>query len=222
MFGILRRPGGDDDDAIRALLFCLSVPVILIIMVQAFLSEANANWALAAMPALVVWLAGWLATGRRRLALAATGINLGIAAVLLAVTIAGTLGPLTPQSDPLRRLRGWQELANDTSAVLQQYQARIVIADRRATAALLSWHFHDSGITVLVHDADGVPKNHFEQNMAWQPETGRRLVVIDGNRAHPAIPAINWSDHEAVLSQTGISRRRDRTLYLHTGIGAED
>ena len=222
MFGILRRPGGDDGDAIRALLFCLSVPVILIIMVQAFLSEANANWALAAMPALVVWLAGWLATGRRRLALAATGINLGIAAVLLAVTIAGTLGPLTPQSDPLRRLRGWQELANDTSAVLQQYQARIVIADRRATAALLSWHFHDSGITVLVHDADGVPKNHFEQNMAWQPETGRRLVVIDGDRARPAIPAINWSDHEAVLSQTGISRRRDRTLYLHTGIGAAD
>lgn len=222
MFGILRRQGGDDGDTTRVLLLCLSVPVILVIMVQAFLSEANANWALAAMPALVVWLAGWLAEGRRRLALAASGINLGIAAVLLAVTTAGTFGPLTPQSDPLRRLRGWQQLADDTSVALQQHQATTVIADRRATAALLSWHFYGSGLAVLVHDADGVPTNHFEQNMAWQPEGGRRLVVIDGNSEHPAVPGMVWSGDKPSLSRTAISTRRDRTLYLHKGVEAQD
>jgi len=223
MFGILRWRAGD---TVRALLLCLSAPVILVIMVQAFLSEANANWALAAMPALVVWLAVWLAgrlaDGRHRLVLAATGLNLAITAVLLAVTTAGTLGPLTPQSDPLRRLRGWQELASDTDAVLRRHQAATVIADRRATAALLSWHFHGRGIAVLVHDADGVPTNHFEQNLAWQRQPGRRLVVIDGREGTPALPAMVWSDDAPVLSRTAISVRRDRALYLHTGVEAAD
>ena len=49
MLGILRVRRGDDAGT---LLLCLSVPVITVIMLQAFLSEANANWALAAMPAL--------------------------------------------------------------------------------------------------------------------------------------------------------------------------
>jgi len=215
MFGVLRARR---DDPAGTLCLCLSAPVIAVIMVQAFLSEANANWALAAMPALVVWLACWLAAGRRRLALAATGTNLGIAALLLAVTTAGALGPLTPHSDPLRRMRGWQELAADTSAALSQHQATTVVADRRATAALLSWYFHGRDIEVLVHDADGVPSNHFEQNMAWRPEAGRRLVVIDGDKSSPSIPRITWSGEDPASSQTRISARRDRTLYFHIGI----
>jgi 4-amino-4-deoxy-L-arabinose transferase-like glycosyltransferase len=55
MLGILRVRRGDDAGT---LLLCLSVPVIAVIMLQAFLSEANANWALAAMPALVLWHRG--------------------------------------------------------------------------------------------------------------------------------------------------------------------
>ena len=74
-------------------------------MLQAFLSEANANWALAAMPALVLWLARWLGAGTSRPGMAALAVNGAICLVLIAVTIAGSLGPLTPQSDPLRRLQ---------------------------------------------------------------------------------------------------------------------
>ncbi|MEC9144861.1 MAG: glycosyltransferase family 39 protein, partial [Pseudomonadota bacterium] len=109
MLGILRVRRGDDAGT---LLLCLSVPVIAVIMLQAFLSEANANWALAAMPALVLWLARRLAAGASRPGVAALAVNGAICLVLVAVTIAGSLGPLTPQSDPLRRLRGWQQLAD--------------------------------------------------------------------------------------------------------------
>ncbi|MGC6454887.1 MAG: ArnT family glycosyltransferase [Candidatus Puniceispirillaceae bacterium] len=207
-------------DQTGALLLCLSVPVIAVIMLQAFLSEANANWALAAMPALVIWLARWLAAGRGRLALAATGTNMVIAATLVAVTAMGSLGLLTPQSDPLRRLRGWQELASDTHAALRRHQAGTVIADRRATAALLSWHFHGGGIEILVHDADGVPSNHFEQNMAWDRTPGRRVLLLDGRQTPPAMDGLIWSAGPVGLSRTSISAQRDRTLYLHAGVEA--
>jgi len=216
MFGILRVRRGDDAGA---LLLCLSVPVIGVIMVQAFLSEANANWALAAMPALVLWLSRWIATGRNLPGVAALAINGAICLVFVAVTIAGSLGPLTPQSDPLRRLRGWQQLADDTGTALAAHGAKTVVADRRAAAALLNWHFHDTEISVLIHDADGIPSNHFETNTAWTPRPGRRLVALNGRREPPEMRDVAWTiAGEPPVSDTPISRNRNRTLYLHSGI----
>ena len=223
MFGILK--GGRDP--VARLLLCLSLPVIAIIMVQAFLSEANANWALAAMPALVVWLAGWLAgeeSPRARVGMAALIINATLSVVILAVTLAGSLGPLTPGSDPLRRLRGWSQLASDSAAALTGHDATTIIADRRAAAALLSWHFHDTGIDVLVHDEDGIPSNHFEQNLAWSrhpdPEQpGRRLIVLGENSVPPTMDGVIWVTAPPPLVSTArISHNVTRRVYLHQGI----
>ena len=223
MFGILRTRRGDDAGL---LLLCLSAPVILVIMVQAFLSEANANWGLTAMPALVLWLARWMAQARPVIGRLAIGINLGLCALLLAVTTAGSLGPVTPDSDPFRRLRGWQALAADTGAALEAHGAVTVIADRRATASLLSWHFHNQRIggkpvTVLVVDADGRPSNHFEQNLAWQPVAGRRIVALDGRKAPPEMTGVDWQAGTPPLSSTAISRNRSRDLYIHKGVEGE-
>jgi len=220
MFGVARA---SRNDAGGMLMLCLSAPVILFIMTQAFLSEANANWALAAMPALVLWLARWLVTARALLAKIAIGINLALSALLLAVTMAGTLGPLTPQSDPFRRLRGWQPLAIDVTAAMQSHASSTVVADRRATAALLSWHFHErtaarKEITVLVVDADGHPSNHFEQNLAWQPAAGRRIILLDGRETPPALDGVTWQAGSPARSRTQISQNRTRQLYIHLGV----
>ena len=220
MFGVLRARR---DHKASMLMLCLSVPPILVIMIQAFLSEANANWALTAMPALVLWLAQWLVTARTWLGRLAIGVNLALSAALLAVTMAGSLGPLTPDSDPLRRLRGWQQLAIDAEAAMTSHQASTVIADRRATAALLSWHFHNKtingrDITVLVVDADSRPSNHFEQNLAWQPAPGRRLILLDGQAVPPPLAGVDWQPGTPALSQTIISHDRTRRHHIHLGV----
>ena len=216
MFGILRAR---HDDGAGILLLCLSVPVIAVIMLQAFLSEANANWALAAMPALVLWLSRWLSAGRSGVGGAALAVNAAICGGLVAVTIAGSLGPLTPQSDPLRRLRGWQQLADDATTALAAHGAQTVVADRRAAAALLSWHFHGKGVAVLIHDADGIPSNHFETNAAWAPRPGRRLVALSGHATPPAMGGVTWAATATPpASDAAIGRHRSRTLYLHSGV----
>ena len=223
MLGILK----DRRDPTAWLLVCLSWPVIIIIMIQAYLSEANANWALAAMPALVVWLAAWLADGapspwRRRIGGGALAINVGLSAALLAVTLAGSLGPLTPHSDPLRRQRGWQELATDVATALTRHDATTVIADRRASAALLNWHFHGTEVTVLIHDEDGVPSNHFERNLAWSPQPGRRLIALGDSLIPPDMKGVTWADPESALtSATGISHNRARSVILHQGVESD-
>ena len=70
------------------------------ICVQAFLSEANANWVAASYPAMILLLA--YGTSRlagqlpARLMLPAIAINLVLTAILGAVLAIGSFGPLTP------------------------------------------------------------------------------------------------------------------------------
>lgn len=222
MFGVLKPRRSAP---LSGLLLCLGLPPIMIIMLQAFLSEANANWAIVAMPALTLWLAQWLAghgLRRHRIGLAALGLNAGLTIGLILVTASGSFGPLTPKSDPLRRLRGWEALASDTAQALARHDASTVVADRRATAALLSWHFHLSGVTVLIHDADGNPSNHYEQNLAWTPGSGRRLIALDGQATPPALAGVTWQTAapDASLSDVVISQRRNRRLHVHYGVEA--
>ena len=214
MLLILRPPMSDPR---HRLLLAMAMPPLAIITVQAFLSEANANWALAAMPALVIYLSGWIAHRHPRWGHAAAGINAVIAVIFLVASTAGSLGPLTPDSDPLRRLRGWQALAADVTAALAQSGANTVIADRRATAALLMWHFHDTDINVYIHDADGIPGNHFEANHAWQPVAGRHIIWLDGRSLAPATDGVEWQE-TAGISKVEIASTVTRTLYLHKGV----
>jgi hypothetical protein len=203
------------------------VPVIGLISLQAYLSEANANWAMAAYPALSVWLGGWLGNNsaqktlfrlpRKWLGIAAVGLNFILTIGLLLATMAGSLGPLTPASDPLRRLRGWQALAQDIEPHLAAHQTSRIIADRRATAALLSWHFHDQGVTIMIHDRDGVPSNHFEANHSWQHRPGSPLLVLSGSSTPPIMPPIKWQGSPS-QSKIVISRNKSRDLYIHKGI----
>lgn len=211
----------------RRLLISFAAPPLVIISIQAFLSEANANWAAAALPALVIWLAHWITSpGGIRWGLLTAGINGGIAAAFAVAMFAGQFGPLTPESDPLRRLRGWDLLAQDIAPVVAAHDASMIIADRRATAALLSWHFHD-GVTgdagqrkpvaIRVFDEDGIPSNHFEQNLNWTPAPGRHLLAVNGATTPPDLPGVTW---EAVtsLSDHAISDNRRRTLYIFRGV----
>jgi hypothetical protein len=205
----------------------MAVPVIGLISLQAYLSEANANWAMAAYPALSVWLGGWLGSDgaqttllrlpRKWLGVAAVGLNFILTIGLLLATMAGSLGPLTPTSDPLRRLRGWQALAQDIEPHLAAHQASRIIADRRATAALLSWHFHGQDVTIMIHDRDGVPSNHFEANHSWQHRAGSPLLVLSGSPTPPILPPIEWQGSPN-QSKIVISRNKSRDLYIHKGI----
>ncbi len=208
-------------------LIWMAVPVLILMSLQAYLSDANANWAMAAYPALSVWLGGWIANHTNTytrmgkatiwLGYGAVGINTGLIVALLLITIAGTLGPLTLASDPLRRLRGWQQLASDLEPFLVTHQTRRIIADRRATASLLSWHFHNKPVTIMIHDADGIPSNHFEANHSWQRKAGSPVLVLSRSIDAPSIPNIEWQ-FAPQQSQTKISHKRKRNLYIHFGV----
>ena len=199
--------------------FCLafSLPPLLAITLQAAFSEANANWAVAAWPSALLLLAGWLqaaAKGTRNwiggLILASNGL---LSLLLIAVLISGSLGPLTPVSDPLRRLRGWSEHAAQLRALYEIHQPAAVITERRSIIARLAWQLRDLPLQLEIHDPDGRADNHYEAEMPWRRQPGRSVILVTENP--DSAPEIGLQD--AVLigqSVVRISSRRDRRLYF--------
>ena len=186
------------------------------ICVQAFLSEANANWAAASYPAMVLLLAcgGSRLIGQlpARLMLPAIAINLVLTAILGAVLAIGSFGPLTPNSDPLRRLRGWQEMAQTADQLAEENNATTLIAYSRASAALLHWHLTGKGyyIALPLATKTGGNGNHYQRSYPLDDNIARPwLAIIEGDNP-PAIAA-DWQAPIARLS-TQISQKRSRYL----------
>lgn len=172
-------------------LLCFSIPVILIMTTQAYLQTANANWAATAWPAACLLIGCALAQAEPHIVARFWGrLCLSInyfAAFLIAASVGfGTLGQWTPASDPLRRLRGWEALAQDVAAIADSQNITTIIADRRAEAALLSWHFTDTPYRIKVYDDDGRPGSHFELKHALsKDDTGPFLIMTGGDGILP-------------------------------------
>ena len=168
------------------ILLAFSLPVIAIMTVQAFLKTANANWTATAWPAMCLLFGYGLAqTSPQKIISSfwgklALSVNLFAALIIIVGVAVGHLGSLTPASDPLRRLRGWEALANDVTAIAKEHNAAIIVADRRAEAALLSWHLHDTDFVVKVLDEDNRAGSHFELNHALSNNDVGPFIVMTG------------------------------------------
>ena len=211
------------DDLRRRFLLGFLLPPLVIITLQAMLSEANANWAVLAWPPAIVMLAGWCCDQdgriRKPVWLSAMAISNGALAIMIwLVTLTGQLGLLTPPSDPLRHLRGWDNHGAALMTILTEYPAATIITDRRGSAALMTHTLRDRDVRVTMIDADGVPTNHYEASHPYLSKGNGDLVILmtEGDTL-PALPKMRWIKPIGE-SQVKISRKRDRHFYFHLGI----
>ena len=199
-------------------------PIIGAICLQAFLSEANANWAAASYPAAILLLAhfatqlraNWLA----RLILPAIVINLSMTTCLGVILAAGSFGVLTPKSDPLRRLRGWEVMAEKADLLAAEAGAGTLIAYSRASAALLHWHLADKDYYIVLplpKEASG-QGNHYQRSYPLNPTSPRPWLAINEGAMPPQYPPQYPLDWQGPLAKTSVKistrRTRDNSYWL--------
>ncbi len=100
------------------MLVCWTVPPLLVVTVQAFLSRANANWAASAYVAgsvlvaalLLRWRAKWWLVG-------GLAVQAALAAVFLTWTIQPQVADAMGRSNDIKRARGWEQM---TEAVVRR------------------------------------------------------------------------------------------------------
>jgi 4-amino-4-deoxy-L-arabinose transferase-like glycosyltransferase len=90
------------------LLLALAMPALLIVLVEAIVSRANANWAGAAYPSIAILVAAMLVRWRAWRILGATLISQGVMAAIFLVAFAvPSLADRAGFSNSFKRARGW-------------------------------------------------------------------------------------------------------------------
>lgn len=157
----------------RRALVLLSLPPLVAVTVQAFLGEAQANWAVAAYFAgtvlAVLVLPGW---GRW----AALGVN-AVAALVVPLLIVAAPWPVVDGKPVLKRYLGRADLSTRIVALAQAEGLPVYAANRDILADL----FHsgrDAGVRIYAPQPKGRARHYYEQNFALPAEYRGPLLVI--------------------------------------------
>lgn len=152
------------------LLIAFSLPILLLITVQAFLSRAHANWAATAYVAASVWVTAALLrdVSPRWLKLSFVLHILVIVVIAAGTTLAGRVAPPVGK-DPFARTLGWADLAGVVRAAVNEARAKgapyaAIVTDTRSLSAELLYYLRDEATPVRAWRFAGPPRDHFEMS----------------------------------------------------------
>ncbi|MGA0605622.1 ArnT family glycosyltransferase [Phenylobacterium sp. VNQ135] len=171
------------------LLLCFTLPPLLIVTGQAFISRANANWSgagyLAGAVLVGAWLVRWRAKGWLVAALAMQAV---VATLFFAVAISPRLSEQTGLGNSFKRAKGWAET---TDVVLRRAAVEpgltAIAVNNRFLFYAMSYYGRDAftgGAPPLRSWLlTGTPENQAEASAALRPAEGGRVlaVAMEGN-----------------------------------------
>ena len=174
------------------LLLAFTLPVLLLITVQAFVSRAHANWAAVAYVAGSVLVTAVLVRlAEERWLRASFALHLLVLALLSAGTAAAGRFSLPVVGDPFQRLLGWKGLAAETQRTLELARAagtpyQAVFTDDRSITAELLYYMRDEPTPVRAWREDGRPRDHYELTRPFKdPAQVPALLVSVRRDAQP-------------------------------------
>jgi len=207
------------------LLLAFSLPIVLVICVQALLSRAHANWAATAYVAAVVLVIATMARDRAWRWLAASfAVNIAVLALIaVGTTTAGKL-PLPLKPDPFARTLGWEDVAEATRAELAKAKAAgrpfaAVLTDDRAATSELLYYMRDEPTPVLAWRRGAAPHDHFELTRPFTAATSGPVLLVRLGSGPGAAPAAFTTSKEigSRLLPAGENAERRVTFYALSG-----
>ncbi len=162
-------------------LIAFSLPILLMITVEAFLSRSHANWAAASYIAAVILVTGELIRLEKPVWLKASlALHAGVAIVLYNFDlIARVLDlPITPDLDPARRMRGWDRAGDWASELRRDLpDVRLLFDDRKVMAELL-YYTRPHPFDAVMWNPKGQRNNHYEMTTDLSGLLGDDLLYI--------------------------------------------
>jgi 4-amino-4-deoxy-L-arabinose transferase-like glycosyltransferase len=183
------------------------VPPLAVISVQALLSHAHANWAVAAYPAAIVWLCGRLMAARpgRIVLFSALALNALLGGAIQAALISPSFADRIGLANAFEDGRGWRAVAAATAARARAAGPLTAVAvDHRALFFELTYYWRRAGVDApaprmwLLH-AD--PRNHAEAVAPLTAENGARVLFVHMQPRYEAPVAADFTRHTPILRQ---------------------
>ena len=151
-------------DARERMLLSFALPVLGLMLAEAFFTRAYANWAAVAYVSAAVLVVAWLAGNAPRWLAPTLAVHAGGALFVYAFLGAGFgLAPFTfGRTDPVDRVSGWDTLAAAVAERARSYPDAAILVDDRTLAAAMRYYLRDSGRRVV----------------SWNPFAGEMSVAM--------------------------------------------
>jgi len=213
------------------LLLSWAAPALLIVLVQAFMAGAKANWAVAAFAPGSILVAAWmLRWGRPRLLAAGLAVQAVLALGGLAVVTAPQLADGIGLSNALKGVRGGREQAELIIGRARAEQLAgpltAVAIDERELFNLVAYYgrsyFGQDGPPLRAWLAGPYPQNQAELASPLTGADGARVLAVSRDGVHTKTMRAQFqSDGETELATIWIDRKHQRKLELFTAQGFE-
>lgn len=213
----LWRAGDASEHAL--LLAAFSIPVLILMIAQAFISEANANWAavayVGAVPLAVETLLRWWKGS-------ALGVSIAIAAAVMLGLWAGMLKPsladMAGLGNGLKREQGWRQLGTEVLTEAGQRRYEAVVASNRSVLAELLYYAMPIAPRIRAWDRTATPHDHFQMAIPLRSGSSCALLVLLPDEVRAVLASF---DSQRFLERLAISigGHRIRTISFYHACG---
>ena len=189
-------------------------PVYILMFIQGFFSEANANWAASALPAITI-LCGYFLSKRVKFAVLTIFSNFFICIFILIVSFNGNLIFLDLKSDPLRKLKGWNILSEDLKDTISKKKSDVVLVDRRGIAAELIYYLRNENIKIRVPKSSKSPSNHYQLHYPLTDKENKIFYYASENTKIPESYKVGYNAVKVGVSDVQISKKKNRKINIY-------
>ncbi|HEY1838029.1 MAG TPA: glycosyltransferase family 39 protein [Rhizomicrobium sp.] len=210
LWRLWRRPAPSE-----LLLAAFCAPALVLITVQSFISDANANWAATAYVAGVPLAVATLLSLWQSRALWASFALDGLAmAVLWIVLVWPAFADHIGLGNAFKREEGWSVLGQAVVAQTHAAQYDNIVAANRSIMAELLYYARSSATPLKMWDRDLRIGDHFQMTMRLAPSRRRFLVVINHQEVPEVLPTFDSvTAIDEVRAPLGAHRTRTTLLY---------
>lgn len=157
-------------------LLCLSLPVLVVMLVQSFLSRAHMNWALVAyVPASI--LVAWFLDGRHPKLLGAS-LALHVAVMPVIHHYDALIGESVAGHDPYRRMRGWDDLGQQLSGFLAENPRAVLLSDDRRLMAEMLYYVRPYPVDAIKWNATRSIRDHYDLTTDIATVADRPMLLV--------------------------------------------
>lgn len=207
-------------------LLAMSLPLLVIAVLQALRADAHVNWAAPALIGIVLLLATRLAptssdtsghinnmtTGRTWL-LAALLSNLALTGLIFhAQELAA--GRLPARFDILVRMKGWPQAYAQLAEIRKQapYANLPVLADSRLILTQTAYHWRQFEVAPMAWNPNGTRQDHYQLTNSMPEQLGLSALYITDRR--DAEPVLSRFDSSSLLREVQVATGPDRNITL--------
>jgi len=196
--------------------FCL--PPFVLMLIQSFIAEANANWAAVtfvagtplAVSALYRWRKGWALWASFAIDGAAM---LGLWTILAVPSAAETVG----LGNAFKREEGWRELGASVAQEASHAPYTAIATDNRSVVAELLYYATPRKAPIRIWDRDLKSDNHFQMTLRLERPAGRVLIVVSPEDASRVLATFDSATRVDRLT-FGVGGRHARVMDLYDAL----